>query len=213
MKYEIAELRLTSSRAFVLESIRTYKTIKQLRKSQKNSFHIQESSILHSLQFMFLCSQLEGFIHTVLDEYYSQIKLIKGLNKSFKNKNNKKILDGIIELYSEKGTQANPNSSILEYLIDGANKNITNIKTGNDLAEVFNLKVLKKYTGADLQNIPTIDDTIRRQRDDLIHGKISYDRLGSTLTEENLKKLSRDIFKLCKESVSALEKSILQLKN
>jgi hypothetical protein len=109
---------------------------------------------------MFLCSQLEGFIHTVLDEYYSQIKLIKGLNKSFKNKNNKKILDGIIELYSEKGTQANPKSSILEYLIDGANKNITKIKTGNNLEEVFNLNVLKKYTGADLKNIPTIGGSI-----------------------------------------------------
>ncbi|MFM7458908.1 MAG: HEPN domain-containing protein [bacterium] len=213
MKCEIAELRLTSSRVYVFDSIRTYKTIKQLRKSHENSFHVQEASILHSLQFMFLCSSLEGFIHTVIGEYYSQIKLIKGLNKSFKNKNNKKILDGIIELYSAKDPQANPKFSILEYLLDGANKNITKIKTGNDLAEVFNLNVLKKYTGADLQNIPIIDDTIRKQRNDLIHGKISYDRLGSTLTEDDLKKLSLDIFKLCKESIFALEKSILQLKN
>jgi hypothetical protein len=205
------ELKLSNSRMFIFESMRTYNTIKRLRRSQKDSFHIPESSILHSLQFMFLCSQLEGFIHTVLSEYYSQIKSIKGLDKSFKDKNNKEILKGIIKLYSADGSQPNPQFSVLEYLIDGACKNITNIKTGKNLEEIFNLSFLKKYTGADLDNIPKIDKTIQEQRNELIHGKISYVKLGSTLTEDNLKKLALDIFKLCKESISALERSILQL--
>jgi isoleucyl-tRNA synthetase len=212
MNRKTAELKLKNSKDFIVDSISAYQTIKQLRKSQEDSFQKQGANILHSFQFILLCSQLEGFIHTVLSEYYLQIKLIKGLNKSFKNKNSKKILDGIIELYSAKGNQAKLNSSVLEYLIDGACKNITHVHTGKKLEEVFNLNVLKKYTGASLEKIPQINNTIQERRNELIHGKISYDRLGSTLTERDLEKLARDILKLCFKSISALENNLLTLR-
>jgi hypothetical protein len=186
------KIRFTETRSFLRAEYENYSLLsKHIGKITPETSPVKK--ILTSTKFVYLCSLFEAFTHQAMEEYYSHLqqnpKITKDkikFGKILQLLHDLNLHQEIInELYSKQCSLEVFN--ILGYVSKLVQKNL---HTGKSLQDLYEGKLFEKYTLIKKYKKYKIfhnpyPSTLQDNRNDLLHGKSTFDEMSNTLNDSD----------------------------
>jgi hypothetical protein len=173
-------------------------------------------SIVQAMLYTYLFSILEGVIHNTIEEFYEKLSELNfdelSLNRIYLDQHTSGFVKAICKTLLLKDKISGNHAAFFQNLAFEARSNVNEIKTGNNLMHLLELKILNEYIGLNT-NPKKMDglNTLKDNRNGLIHGKIDFGTFGTSISNKDLKETELIIMKLSIRAIIDTEKFLNQI--